>query len=457
MVVALLNFLEAPLEPHRVEVRGVGRDLGAEQIERHRVVEVDVPLQGREVHAAEPADVVGLGLAHQLAGALHHASDPRLADEEMLRRFGQHEAARRRQRIETALGEARELVLAVAVGEIREHQVREPVRRLLVERAEDARLVPIARPTLQERLGLLAAVATEVGVEQVDHRPEVTPLLHVDLEQVAQVVERRAGAAEMTLLLDRRGLRIALGDDESAEHAAILARDVLPCWRAHVVAEADRAAGLGLGEEQAPAVLGHLDVVELRPALRIDAHGGPEVDVLRLEAVRAHLHPPVEELRMPFLERALKPAVVGEADVVRDALAVVDTGHHTLLRSNSLRRPVPYTSSAPLGPTALPRWKIQFCHAESRPKILLSSVSGPPNRIDASIPVSASGENAARSSIAMRTSSSQSISSGVNVTSPASAAAAASRSSPIRARSLSVRPGSARKRLARRVSPLTIG
>src|SRR5437763_7297764 len=95
----------------------------------------------------------------------------------------------------------------------------------------------------------------------------------------------------MTLLLDRRGLRIALGDDESAEHAAILARDVLPCWRAHVVAEADRAAGLGLGEEQAPAVLGHLDVVELRPALRIDAHGGPEVDVLRLEAVRAHLHP----------------------------------------------------------------------------------------------------------------------------------------------------------------------
>ena len=41
------------------------------------------------------------------------------------------------------------------------------------------------------------------------------------------------------------------------------------------------------------------------------------------------------------------------------------------------------------------------------------------------MPVSASGEKAARSSIAMRTSSSQSMSSGVNVTSPASAAAAA--------------------------------
>src|SRR6185369_9035910 len=186
-------------------------------------------------------------------------------------------------------------------------------------------------------------------------------------------------------------------------------------------------------------------------------HGGPEIDVLGLEALGAHLHPPVEELRMPLFERALQPPVVGEAHVVRDALAVVDAGHHTLLRSNSLRRPVPYTSSAPLGPTALPRWKIQFCQAESRPKILLSSVSGPPKRIDASIPVSASGEKAARASIARRTSSSQSMSSGVNVTRPASAAAAASRSSPIRARSLSVRPGSARKRLASLVRPLTIG
>src|SRR5262249_55308650 len=307
------------------------------------------------------------------------------------------------------------------------------------------------------RLGLLAAVAAEVRVEQIDHGPEVAPLLDVDLEQVAEIVERRAGPAQMALLLDRRGLRIALGHDQPAEHAAILARHVLPCRRAQMVAEADRAARLRLGEEQSPAVLRHLDVVELRPPLRVDAHGRPEIDVLGLKAIGAHLHPPVEELRMPLLQRTLQPTVVGKAHVVRDALAIVDTGHHTLLRSNSLRRPVPYTSSAPLGPTALPRWKIQFCQAESRPKILLSSVSGPPNRIEASMPVRASGENAARSSIAMRTSSSQSMSSGVKVTSPASTAAAASSSSPIRARSLSVRPGSARKRLARRGSRWPMG
>jgi hypothetical protein len=69
-----------------------------------------------------------LCLAHELAGALHDAPDARLADEQMVRFLGEHEAARPRQRIEAALGKARELVLAVAVGEVREHQVREPVR-----------------------------------------------------------------------------------------------------------------------------------------------------------------------------------------------------------------------------------------------------------------------------------------------------------------------------------------
>src|SRR6266478_4670516 len=457
MVVALLALFEASLEPHRVEVRGVGRDLRPEEVERHRVVEVDVPLQGREVDAAEPAEVVRPALAHQLAGALHDASDARLADEEVMRFLGEHEAARPRQRIEPALGEARELVLAVAVGEVREHQVREPVGSLLVEGPENTRLVAVARVPLQERLRFLATVPTKIGVEQVDHRPEVAAFLDVDLEQVAQVVERRAGSAKVALLLDRSRLGVALGDDEAAQDPAVLPRHVRPGGRAQVVAEADGAAGLGLGEEQAPPVIRHLDVVELRPALGVHAHGGAQVNVLLLVAGRTHIHPPVEELRLPLLQRALEPTVLAQIDVVRDALAVVDAGHHTLLRSNSLRWPVPYTTSAPFGPTAFWRWKIQFCHADSRPKILLSSVSGPPNRSDASRPVSASGEKAARSSSAIRTSSSQSISSGVKVTRPASAAAAASRSSPTRARSFSTRPGSERCRLARRARPFGIG
>jgi len=54
---------------------------------------------------------------------------------------------------------------------------------------------------------------------------------------------------------------------------------------------------------------------------------------------------------------------------------------------------LPYFVSAPCSPTALGRWKIQFCHAVNRPKILVSIVSGPANRSKASMPVSASGES----------------------------------------------------------------
>ncbi len=80
----------------------------------------------------------------------------------------------------------------------------------------------------EQLLGLLAAVAAEVGVEQVDHRPQVAALLDVDLEQVAQVVERRRGRAEQALLLDARRLGVALGDDEAAQHVAELARHLVP-------------------------------------------------------------------------------------------------------------------------------------------------------------------------------------------------------------------------------------
>src|SRR5512143_3544758 len=48
----------------------------------------------------------------------------------------------------------------------------------------------------------------------------------------------------------------------------------------------------------------------------------------------------------------------------------------------------PYSDSAPVGPVELGRVKIQFCQADSRPKILVSSVSGPTKRSDASMPVS---------------------------------------------------------------------
>ena len=66
------------------------------------------------------------------------------------------------ERIEARSRPARQLELAVAIGEVREHEERQPVGRRLVERAEDARVVGVARAALEQRLGLLAAVAAEV-------------------------------------------------------------------------------------------------------------------------------------------------------------------------------------------------------------------------------------------------------------------------------------------------------
>src|SRR5947209_18839871 len=113
-----------------------------------------------------------------------------------MRLLGEHELTGPRQRIESALRERLELELSVAIGEVREHVERQPVANRLVERRQDARLIGIAGVTLQEQLRLLTAVAAEVGVEQIDHGPEVTALLDVHLKEIAEVVQRRRRGTE---------------------------------------------------------------------------------------------------------------------------------------------------------------------------------------------------------------------------------------------------------------------
>ena len=199
-------------------------------------------LDRRQVDAAELAHVLReAGLLHQLAGPLEDARDAGLADEHVVRFLGQHEPRRARQRIERALRQRQQLRLAVAVGEHREHEEVEPVVDRLVERLEDARLVAVAALALEQLLGFVAAVAAEVRVQQVDHRPEVAAFLDVHLEQVAQVVEARAALPEPALLLDARRLGVALRHDQPAQLVAELARHFLPHRLAEEIAEADRA------------------------------------------------------------------------------------------------------------------------------------------------------------------------------------------------------------------------
>src|SRR4051795_3948325 len=125
-----------------------------------------------------------------------------------------------------------QLHLAVAIGEVSEHEEREPIRRRLVERAEHPWAVGIARASAQQIVRLLAAVAAEIFLQQIDHCPEMAALLDIDLEDVAHVVERGRGLAEEALLLDRRGLSVALDRDQAAQHGAVFARHLLPGWLA---------------------------------------------------------------------------------------------------------------------------------------------------------------------------------------------------------------------------------
>src|ERR1700692_3932846 len=72
------------------------------------------------------------------------------------------------------------------------------------------------RRSKNSRASFLAALAAEIFLQQVDHRPEMAAFLDIDLEQVAQVVERGRGLAEITLLLDRGRLGVALDHDQAA-------------------------------------------------------------------------------------------------------------------------------------------------------------------------------------------------------------------------------------------------
>jgi hypothetical protein len=80
----------------------------------------------------------------------------------VVRFLGQHEAAGARQRIEAGLRQRVQLHLAVAVGEVGEHEERQPIRCRLVEGAQHTRAVGIAGAAAQKFIRLLAPVAPEV-------------------------------------------------------------------------------------------------------------------------------------------------------------------------------------------------------------------------------------------------------------------------------------------------------
>ncbi len=241
-----------------------------------------------------------------------------------MRLFGEHEAAGARQRIEAGLRQRVQLHLAVAVGEIGEHEERQPVRRRFIEGAEHARRVGVAGAAAQQFVGFLAPVTPKVFLQEIDHRPEMTAFLDIDLEQVAQVIERGRGLAEMALLFDRRRLGIALDHDEAAQHGAILARHFLPGRLAVMLAEGNDAVLFLRREQDAPAIFRHPHIIELGPAARIDRIGGAQIHQRLLETLGPHVAPPVHVAGMPALQGFQHLPVLAEIHVVRNLGRVID-------------------------------------------------------------------------------------------------------------------------------------
>src|SRR5450759_2399449 len=110
----------------------------------------------------------------------------------------------------------------------------------------------------------------------------------------------------MALLLDRRRLSIALCNDDAPQVGAVFAGNLLPCVFTFVLAEMDLASRLCWIEKNAPAVVRHFDVIEMRPARRLDADRGAQVHIEVLRIVGSHVAPPIQKRGPPLLKRALQ-------------------------------------------------------------------------------------------------------------------------------------------------------
>src|SRR2546421_368698 len=115
-------------------------------------------------------------------------------------------------------------------------------------------------------------------------------------------VERESGsnalsASERSWYLPSRSVKNVnmKNESQSAQRVSVLARHLLPDGFSEIVAARDRAIFDLVGEEDAPAVVGHLHVREVRPTFVVDADRRAEEDLVFLEAERAHFLPPADE------------------------------------------------------------------------------------------------------------------------------------------------------------------
>ena len=293
-------------------------------------------------HFVNIAGVADAGPVHRLHRGLNRAPDTGFTDEHVMRFLGQHEAAGAAERVKAGLRQAFKLHLAVTIREISEHEKGQPVRCFLVKGPQHTRRLVRTRGAAQQIVGLCPPILAEVFLQQIDHRPQVAPFLHVDLKQVAHVIQRRRGQAQKTLLFDGAGFRIALDDDQPFEHVTVFARHFLPGRLTGMFTAGDFARLHFRRQQNAPAVFGHLDIVKPGPAFGVHRYRRAQIHHGFLKIPRDEPVPPVDIAGVPFLQRLQHLAVARQPDIIGDAGVIIDivkVQHAFLLCSSSSGQP----------------------------------------------------------------------------------------------------------------------
>src|SRR4030095_558732 len=102
-------------------------------------MEVNELLQGWQINCPSrphPLWIVRVEFLHDLTSALYNAHHSRFSHEHMVCFFGEHKLEDTRQWLNPGFSQSRKLILAITIREVGEHQVRQPMRRLLVEGAQ---------------------------------------------------------------------------------------------------------------------------------------------------------------------------------------------------------------------------------------------------------------------------------------------------------------------------------